>query len=143
MFNPHSLPSQFPHPFVFFHQTHSKHRKTPLSSFRFCALGHHRTERVQVHRWPHVVPFASLTELLRLVETVDLRAVSARMQATTGTAATGGSTWFNGGGEGRPRWVWSVGPGTRVARESPFLTGLKFDHCSSLESIIFQTVSET
>eukprot|EP00913_Durusdinium_trenchii_P004346 g4029.t1 len=64
----------------------------------------------EVHRWPHVVPFASLTELLRLVETVDLRAVSARMQATTGTAATG---------------------------------GLKFDHCSSLESIIFQTVSET
>ncbi|CAK9040791.1 unnamed protein product [Durusdinium trenchii] len=34
----------------------------------------------EVHRWPHVVPFASLTELLRLVETVDLRAVSARMQ---------------------------------------------------------------
>ena len=39
---------------------------------------------VQVHRFPHIVYFTSLTEMIHLVQTLDLNAVSLRMQASSG-----------------------------------------------------------
>lgn len=35
----------------------------------------------QVHRFPHIVYFTSLTEMIQLVQSLDLNAVSLRMQA--------------------------------------------------------------
>lgn len=35
----------------------------------------------EVHRFPHIVYFTSLTEMIQLVQSLDLNAVSLRMQA--------------------------------------------------------------